>query len=157
MTDPFTNAEFASTFFGASVVLTMVLAWASRDHVLIKLAAVLMGGCALSNLAVHLAGFDRAPMAIPSVEVVMSFIVCRIGWFNRSRVGLAVFVLYGLGIATWVGAIVTHTEGRYLTYFASNVIFGAKLLVVGGTSVALGLAHIAHWGVGRADPLRSGG
>jgi hypothetical protein len=95
-----------------------------------------------SNLAVAAFGFDGAPLFIPSMAAILAILVASLGWRYRSATALVVFILYVGSATLWVGAYVTSTQGSYISYLASNVMFLAQLLAVGGTSAA---DCVRHW------------
>lgn len=126
--------DLTPIFYGLAVAAILGLSWASKSHVYQKLALQLMAAWALSNVLVGALGFSRAPLVIPTLDAVIAILVATVGYTNRSRVALVVFLLYAVvGIVHVVG-FVTHRQATYTYYAVLNVLFLAQLMAVGGAS-----------------------
>jgi hypothetical protein len=120
--------------YGLIVALVLLISWASKSHVYQKIGLILLADWALCNLVVNALGFERAALVIPSLEALAAILVATLGYTNRNRVALVVFLLYAAIGFVWVASYVTRIQGTYTSYAVLNVLFLAQLLTVGGAS-----------------------
>lgn len=146
----------ASTVFGLLSTAVLVLALTSDFHVFQKLGLILLLAWATTNIAVEMLGFAQAPVVIPSLDAAFAIIVATIGYINRSRVALVVFLLYALVGSVHVGAFVLHKQATYGYYATLNVLFLAQLLTVGAASGRMAVCRWIAFGRQRfrLDPSR---
>jgi hypothetical protein len=119
-------------FYAACVAAMMVGAWASKDHIVQKLALLLLAVWVGSNLALAAVGYGREPMLVPTLDGAVAAFVGYVGFVNRSRLALVIFALFGVLGAVHVVSFVTHRTDDYYYYLAKNAIFLAQVLMVGG-------------------------
>ncbi len=125
-----------SLYFAYATGVMLLLAWLSDNHVYQKLGLLLLFDWASTNLAVNFMGFERAPLAVPTLDAISAILVAMVGVRNNSQTALAVFCLYaGVGITHVVG-FASHNQGTYIYYAALNTLFLLQLIAVGGSSVA---------------------
>lgn len=137
--------------YGLLVALVALISWASQSVVLQKLGLVMLVVWAASNLIVEFLGFARAPLLLPTTDAILALWVAWIGYFHRSRVALAVFLLFALIAYAHVVAFLTCTEASYSYYLTLNLISLAQLLTIGVPGAWLALRH---WTVARRERPR---
>lgn len=130
-----------STAFGLVTAIVVLLSLASRSHVFQKIALLLLGAWATTNIAVELLGFVKAPLIVPSLDAVFAILVAAVGYANRSRIALFVFLLYALVGCEHVVAFVLRVQSTYWYYATLDVLFLAQLLIVGAASGWMALRH----------------
>ncbi len=135
-----------STAFGLLSLGVVVLALASGWHVYQKLALTLLVAWASTNVAVELMNFDRAPLVIPSMDAVFSIIVAIIGYANKSRIALVVFIAYALVGVVHVGAFILHQQAGFYYYATLDIMFLAQLLNLGAASGGMAVRRGIAWG-----------
>lgn len=125
--------------FGLLVAVVLLCARASHQHVLQKIALVLLFAWSSSNVAVEVMGFARAPLAIPTLDAIAAVMIAVVGYRHRSNIAIVVFALYALVGWAHVAAFVLKAQETYTYYAALNCLFLAQLLVVGAPSAWLAL------------------
>lgn len=128
-----------AALYGLAVVATAALAWASGNHVVQKLALILLAAWATTNVAVAAFGFKGVPLCVPTLEALCAAVIAVVGYANRSRLALVVFGLYGAMLATHLVAYVTRTTGQYDYFAAINFLFILQLVSVGGCGAWLAI------------------
>lgn len=118
--------------YGVLTVFAVLSAWASRNHVIQQVGLFLLCEWAFSNIGYALLGAHQAMLVIPSVNAVLATLCAIIGFKNKSRLALVVFILYGFVGVTHVLAFASRKDGTYAHYLALNVLFALQLLSVGG-------------------------
>lgn len=143
-----------TVFYGAWTLIACAIAWGSRDHVIQKLSLVLLAAWALSNLAYAALGKASVPVCDPTIEALCAGLAAGIGYANRNRPALAVFVLYGAMLTIHAGFIIAHRplSGAYIPMV--NAVFMAQLLVVGGCGAWLAIRSRLHSSDQRPGYLR---
>lgn len=145
-----------ASIFGVIVAGTLLMSWASRDHVLQKVSLLLMCAWAASNFVVQYFGFQSAPLIVPSIDAVIAVLIAATGYRSRSSTALAVFLLYAVVGVVHVGAFILRMQATYTYYTVLGVLFLAQLLTVDGAGAWL---VFRAWSTGRgerlgADPAR---
>jgi hypothetical protein len=130
--------------YGSAVAFVVLAAMASRREVLQKLALVLLTAWALTNVAFAAIGPSAFPLAYPTIEAVMAYVVAMLGVARKSHIALGVFILYGLMIVTHLVAIVGGFTDLYAYKAAINASFIGQLLVVGVPSAWVALGRGLH-------------
>lgn len=129
-------------YYGAAVVVMLLIVWASQNQVLQKLGLCLLGSWVATQTANALFGLDGTPLLLPSVQGVLCVVVAGLGLRHRSFVALVIFMLYGALIAVHLAAYVAQRTGEYAYFATINLLFLAQLVVVGGAG-ATGL--VSAW------------
>lgn len=137
--------------FGALVALVLILGLLADDHVRQKLSLVLLGAWVTTNMAVEYLGFQHAMLVIPYLDLAAAILVALIGYLNRSRPALIVFVLYGLVLFTHVAMFTLHEQGTFTHYTLTGYLFLAQLLTVGASSAWLA---VHRWAARSRERLR---
>lgn len=127
--------------YGLLVALVVGLAWLSHDHVIQKIALLLLLAWASTNVVVNFLGFSEAPLVNPSIDAVIAICVASVGYNTRSRLALVVFLLYVVVGAAWAVAWIGHEQDSRLLYDVLGVLFLSQLFAVGGVGGRLALRH----------------
>lgn len=139
-------------FYGVLVSAATIMAWLSRDAVVQQLALLLLTAWALSNAALAAFGYAGEPYIVPSLDGAIAVAVAWVGYRNRSRPALVIFLLYaflgGLHLAAWL----THREQSYAYYGAKNLVFIFQVITVG---VVGGDYALRRWSLGRFERARA--
>lgn len=144
------------TFWGVCVASTLLLAWGSGNAAMQKLALLLLAAWALSNLALAFLGYRGEPLVVPSLDAVIAILVAMVGFNNRSRAALTVFLLYAVLGVVHIAAFTTNSLSEYGYYIAKNGLFLAQLMVVGGVSTAGLVRRWTGWRHQRLYPHPAG-
>ena len=139
------------TIYGLIVGAVLLIGLLSRDHVHQKLAGLLLFAWASTNAADAMLGFEKSPLIVPSLDALTALFVALVGYANRSRQALVVFVIYAIVGVVHIGAFASHATTNYWYYAIRNVLFLAQLLIVGGSGAWLA---VHHWVNRRRQRLR---
>lgn len=142
----------APSIFGLAVCATLLLSWASDNHVSQKLGLLLLFAWAGSNLAVNMMGFNRAPLVIPSLDALVAILVAVVGYAHKSKLALAIFVIYALVGAVHVTALIMRAEMTYNYYAILNGAFALQLSILGASGAWHSLSRWTAWGGERLRP-----
>jgi hypothetical protein len=141
-----------ASFYGLLTMGVAFLAYASGSRAAQHVSLIFLSVWILTNTAVEVMGYERAPLLIPSVDAVSALLVAMVAFVQASRLAAAVFGLYVLVGAIHVAAFILHRQGTYPYYLALNVVFLIQLAAVGGACAGMVLRARAF---GRRQRARS--
>ncbi len=126
----------AQIAFYALLVGTMAfLAWLSRDVVTQKLALIMVGIWAASNVALAAVGYNGEPLLVPTMDAVAAILTAVVGYRSKSRVATVVFGLFIVLGVVHVVAFAAHGTTSWYYYLLKNGVFMAQAVLIGGTGV----------------------
>lgn len=111
----------------------------------LKCALLLLANWGVSNLAVDILGFQRAPLVIAPADAVTAILIAGVAIRHHCRVGEVIFCLFVAGGIVHVAGFMTDTAGTWLSYAALNIIYLLSVLTVGGFSARPGLRRWTAW------------
>lgn len=123
-----------SMFYGALTLCTLLIAWASGEHVPQKLGLLMLASWASSNVAAAAFGYDGANYVTPALDAIMGVVVATMGIKNRSYAALLVLIILFLQVGVHIVGFLTRDHGTYTLYLVLNLLFLAQLATVGGVS-----------------------
>ncbi len=144
-------------FYGVCVFVMLAITWVSKDHVAQKLGLCLLASWSTTQLANALFSLEGTPLVMPSMQVGLAIVVAFLGYANRSRLALMIFVLYGVLIGIHMMAWITQRTGDRGYFESVNVVFLSQVLIVGGAGGARVVRRWLLWGGERFGSLRSNG
>lgn len=141
-----------SSLFGLAVCAMLLLVWVSDDHVRQKLGLLLLFAWTGSNLTVNMMGFTHAPLVIPSLDAMVAVLVALIGYAHKSKLALAIFVIYAFVGTVHITALIMRAEMTYNYYAILNGAFALQLSILGASSAWHSLSRWTAWGGERLRP-----
>ena len=152
----YTTAQLlAVAICGAALLSTFLVAWASDDETLIRLQAIAVAHWLIYNMVIAKFGFDTTGVLMVTLSCIAAIWSAWAGFGSRSRVALAVVVLWiaAAALSTWFYYI--RNQSAPLHYLGLNLTFIARMAVVGLAGVVQlvrRLGPVPHW----ADARRLG-
>lgn len=128
--------------YGLLILSVLLLVWASGEHVSQKLGLLLLTSWAISNVCVAEFGYDGAPYVDPTAEAFLAVLAAGLGIRNRSRVALAVVMLFVAELAYVCVAFSTSTQGKHDYYLTLNLILLCQLGVLGAARAKKSIGRI---------------
>ena len=139
---------------GLAVLVVVLLAWASRNEVMLWLSVVMALGWFCYNVPIWFLGFAESGRFAPWTEGTAAMVVAAIGSQRRSWPAFVVLCLYGAEEVAMAAGHIVNGQGSYFHFALLNGIFALRLFTVGGLSGAYLVAwlhgeHLLSW----RDPL----
>jgi len=127
--------------FLLAVILMLFSIWRSGNMILQKTGLVLLAAWSLTNVAVDVMGFERAPIIIPTMHFVFGALVATVSFRKKTFASEAVLLAYAAMVTFDLLSFPLRIEGTWTYYAVLNVIFAAQLLVVGASGARLAIRH----------------
>lgn len=131
-----TEDRLAATGLYILMTLAMLtLVWRSRSHALLETGAWVTAAFALDTAAFYALGPSLEPLVGPSIDALVIVMLGSVALRHHSWVTWSVIVILTVSIIVAISGIINQTQGSQLYYSALNVLFVARLVLLGGMAV----------------------
>lgn len=124
-----------SAFYGALMMITLVLAWRSRSAPLLETSVWIAVAWVADSIAFYLLGPKFEPYVAPSIDAAVAAMIGFCAWKHRSWAALLVVLAFFLSATVAVASFLNHDQGSRLYFAMGNVTFALRLMVVWGASL----------------------
>jgi hypothetical protein len=127
----------AYLFYGGSLAITLVLVHRSRSRPLAEISACVALAWVSDNIAFILLGPQGEPPIAAAVDAAAGSMVAIFSFTTRSQAGWWVYRIFVISGCVVVAGYLSGIQGSTLSLAILNILFIARLLVLGGASVVL--------------------
>jgi hypothetical protein len=129
------NPVLAVCLYGGLLLMASVIAWSTGDTCLRKLSVWMGVAWVADNAIYHQVGPELASSFIPGVNAIITINIAAKAWRHHCPTCWTMVGLFCLGFAVAVAGFVTKVYTSPAYYGVQNVIFLARVVVLGGAGI----------------------